>query len=140
MNNILLIYNHLWGMVVVLILIFGIDLIAKIRDGPKPPRSVERASDIELIFGITIFLFSLSGHPILTLIAIVWVLVALFVYKGNNIARKICLLLSVLRCLTVIGALISVPVLYLLFFTDSAREYFGVLCKKSTDDGRSLHD
>lgn len=140
MNRLILIIG---GIVILGILSDVLDTIISRISKERPPRLVRITEKIEMVFGVAVLISSIYFIYIeeATLVACVciaiglfWLLIALGLYLGNNWARTISLILSILRLPTIVGILFSLPSVYLLFFTKQSKAYFSrkseQICKK----------
>ena len=95
----------------------------------EPPKAVSAAAMAEVIFG------TLTWAPIgliadkkllvaVLLLGLFWIVVAFSLCRGSKIGRTICLVLSILRIPTVIGAFFSLFTLYKLYFTQESKDFF----------------
>lgn len=103
----------------------------------KPPWTVRFASYIEAGTGATLYLLGVLAliakapltHRLLSFFwlnafGVAWFIIGSQIMKGNKRARKISLLLSILRIFTIIGALPSIASIYLLNFSKSSKQFF----------------
>ncbi|MHC4131467.1 MAG: hypothetical protein ACYSSP_02550 [Planctomycetota bacterium] len=105
----------------------------------KPPLSVRFAGWIEMAFGSILFLpsivfllipFEKGGHLgfilllSLCFVGFGWITLTVYLLKGSLKARKIFILLSVIRMLTIVGIPFSLLSIYLLYYTNQARTFF----------------
>jgi len=109
------------------------------------PITIKMASWVEVLFGVIVFFFWVSvgasvidpsdfgvntrsefiyGWLACILFGILWLLLATHLNYGSVKARKICLVLSLLRFATVFGAPFSLFSLYLLYFPKKSRSYY----------------
>lgn len=99
----------------------------------KPPTPVRLAGQVEVVFGVIIFLLSYNfvinnfrwlEYYLFSMIGVVWIFIAYWVLKGSIVARKILLFLSFLRIFTVVASIISIITIYLLYFPSSSKSFF----------------
>jgi len=104
------------------------------------PRQVKNAGDIETYWGIFLYLFSLLstglfwGHGIaflFNILALMWIIMALYIYRGSRIARTFCLALGIIRIFTVLGAILSIFSIYFLYIPESSKKYFDSISNNS---------
>ena len=111
-------------------LLFGIEILGRIHGAPKPPKATRILGSIELFFGLFVYMFAISGisgpmwSVLLSIIGLIWIVTALYLYKGNRISRNLFLVLGTIRIFTVVGAIFSFISFYLFLFTESSRKYF----------------
>lgn len=96
----------------------------------EPPRAVQSAGSAEGIFGVLVwgglyFIESRAGMAFVGLLGLFWIGLAVSLYRGSRVGRWVCLVLSILRIPTVIGALFSLFTIRKLFFNKEAKDFFG---------------
>lgn len=95
-----------------------------------PPKPVRVAGMLEAAFGTLIWgtLCFIHNNDFLKiffmLLGLFWIGVAVSLYKGSKVGRTTCLVLSILRIPTVIGAFFSLLSLYKLYFTQESKDFF----------------
>ena len=96
----------------------------------EPPKSVRAAGMAEAAFGVLAVgpIWFIDNNKILLifflLLSLFWICVAVSLYKGSKIGRTICLVLSILRIPTIIGAFFSLFSLYKLYYTQESKDFF----------------
>ncbi len=99
----------------------------------KPPKPVRVAGMAEAAFGTLVWgggawvcavEKSRSLGVALMLLGLFWIGVAVSLYKANRIGRTICLVLSIVRIPTIIGAFFSLLSIYKLYFTQESKDFF----------------
>lgn len=116
-------------------------LVRKIKE---PPEIVKIAGYLEVASGIFILLFSYMfgfylERPIqltnffikwliLYSIGMSWLLMAIQIFKGNKTSRKVFLIVSIIRALTIIGIIFSFISIYCLYINKKGKDFF-----KTTD-------
>jgi len=103
----------------------------------KPPSSVRFAGEMEAGFGTVLYLLAIwvltteysAGYKVLLCLllnafGIMWFIVGVQILKSSRTARRISILLSILRIFTIIGILPSFISIYLLYFKDSSKQFF----------------
>ena len=99
----------------------------------KPPKPVRVAGMAEAAFGTLVWgggAFvcavekSRSLGVALMLLGLFWISVAVSLYKASRIGRTICLVLSIVRIPSIIGALFSLLSIYKLYFTQESKDFF----------------
>jgi hypothetical protein len=102
----------------------------------KPPRPVRVAGMAEAAFGVMVCapIWFIEHNNLLVifflLLGLFWISVAASLYKGSRIGRTICLILSILRIPTVIGAFFSLFSLYKLYFTQESKDFFSKIIQE----------
>lgn len=97
-----------------------------------PPKSVRFTGITETVFGtltsgLGLFIYDPKAKLLgmfLMLFGLFWVGVAVSLYKGSKIGRVICLIVSIIRIPTVIGAFFSLVSIYKLYFTQESKDFF----------------
>ena len=100
--------------------------LVQVKDPPKP---VGAAGMAEGIFGIllgSLLYFTDNKYLAMFFIFLVlfWIGVAVSLFRGSRAGRAICLILSILRIPTIIGAFFSLFTLHKLYFTQEAKDFF----------------
>ena len=96
----------------------------------EPPKPVRVAAMLEAAFGTLVWgsLWFIHDNNFLLiffmLLGLFWIGVAVSLYKGSKVGRAICLVLSILRIPTVIGAFFSLLSLHKLYFTKESKDFF----------------
>lgn len=122
------------------ILLFCIPVLGTPRtiiNKDKVTLAVKRASITEMIFGLIILfggmifahVYQLSGginagdlRFMFMDISFLWLVLSVHLYHGSNLARKILLVLSILRIPIIIGIPFSIISIYSLYFTRVVNE------------------
>ena len=123
-----IIHLIIWSIVLYVILQF-ITYGVMIQD-KEPPKSVRVAGIAEAAFGTMIWGTLWFVHHnnylkiFLMLLGLFWISIAISLYKASKIGRTICLILSIVRVPTIIGAVFSLLSIYELYFTQESRDYF----------------
>ncbi len=128
-----------------LVIFYVIPVLGVPSRKPEPgriPTAIRVASWIEAIFGIMLFfsgvLFAMEpavvglNGPVGATYAllfclgsgIAWLVMATHINFGNKRARGVCLVLSILRVFTVVGAVFSIVDIALLYGSRSSRQYY----------------
>ncbi len=106
----------------------------------EPPQPVRIAGIAETAFGSIVFFGgayicgvekSKSLGVFLMLLGLFWIGVAVSLYKASRIGRTICLVLSIARIPTVIGACFSLLSIYKIYFVQESKDFFD----RTKDDG-----
>ena len=139
-----LIFHEILPVSVLFIIIF---LVPMLFIGQKQerhltiPATVRIASFFEAAFGILIIAYSIYAivqgrfapeswilpeylFIIGLSISMFWLIMASQLSQGKKSARKMCLVLSILRVPCIIGIVFSAISIYLLYFTQQSRDYF----------------
>lgn len=111
----------------------------------EPPKPVRFAGMLEAAFGTIVlgsggFVNDPGGRFIrffLFFLGLFWISVAVSLYKGSKLGRAICLVLSILRIPTVIGAFFSLLSLYKLYFTQESKDFFNKTIQAGGNDFNS---
>ncbi len=108
----------------------------------EPPKPVRAAGMAEAAFGtMTWGLLWFCDNNVLTilvsLLGLFWIGVAVSLYKASKVGRTICLVLSILRIPTVIGALFSLFSVYKLYFTRESNDFFNRIGQKGGEHSNS---
>lgn len=103
----------------------------------KPPSAVRFAGKMEAAFGATLYLLAIYVPTteysvaykilfffLLNAFGIMWFIVGVQIMKSSRKARRISVILSILRTFTVIGTLPSFASIYLLYFRNSSKQFF----------------
>ena len=96
----------------------------------KPPKSVRIAGITEVAFGVLVWapLWFIDESKILLLffqlLGLFWICIAVSLYKASNTGRTICLILSIVRSLTIVGIPFSFLSLYMLYFSEESKCFF----------------
>lgn len=128
------------------LLVFGFYCLLsddKSRD-VNPPRSVNLACMIEVVFGgfiafsslclALVSVFNICSFLVWFSVGVGWMFLSVRLRRGSRIARWLWLPLSLLRLVTVLGAPFTLVAIWLLFFTETSRQFFGVTKKLIQDD------
>jgi len=108
-----------------------------------PPKPVRVAGMLEAAFGTLIWgtLWFVHNNDFLKiffmLLGLFWIGVAVSLYRGSKVGRTTCLVLSILRIPTVIGAFFSLLSLYKLYFTQESKDYFNKTIQAGGNDFNS---
>ena len=108
-----------------------------------PPKPVRVAGMLEAAFGTLIWgtLCFIHNNDFLKiffmLLGLFWIGVAVSLYRGSKVGRTTCLVLSILRIPTVIGAFFSLLSLYKLYFTQESKDYFNKTIQAGGNDFNS---
>jgi len=126
--------SYIWLIVgaIVLSIIYKFIAYGVLAQTKEPPKPVGIAGMIEAIWGTLVFG---SGGFIcaskdrflgvfLMLLGLFWIGVAISLYKSSKAGRTICLVLSILRIPTVIGAFFSFFSVYKLYFSQESKDFF----------------
>jgi hypothetical protein len=124
-----------WLIVLSIVIYIAIQYIRYVftRHSEEPPWPVRVAGMAETAFGTLVWgggLFvggvekSRSLGVALILLGLFWIGVAVSLYKASRIGRTICLVLSIVRIPTIIGALFSLLSIYKLYFTQESKDFF----------------
>jgi hypothetical protein len=113
--------------------VFGIHLREPRRKPPWPVRLacyIEVFSAIILVVGVLLNLDNIPvwGSILLVLIGLCWLGAAVCAGLGRCWSRRVLLVLSGLRALTVIGVPFSVVSIYFLYRPKTSRAFFGGVC------------
>ena len=126
----------------VLVFIIPAVFIGQKKNMPNSvPVSVRTAALCEAVFGILIFVYTIYSivirkySPISWLppayafliefaLAMLWFTIASSLSQGAGSARRVCLVMSILRLPTVIGIFFSVISIYLLYFTQQSHDFY----------------
>ena len=104
-----------------------------------PPKAVRMAGMTEAAFGVLVLAPMWFIHDNRLLLVMVqflclfWIIVAISLYKGSKLGRKLCLILSILRLPTIIGIPFSFFSLYKLYFVQESKEFFDKQQKEYMD-------
>jgi hypothetical protein len=107
-----------------------------------PPKPVRVAGMLEAAFGTLIWGTLCFVHNNLLkiffmLLGLFWIGVAVSLYRGSKVGRTTCLVLSILRIPTVIGAFFSLFSLYKLYFIQESKDFFNKKIQASGNDFKS---
>lgn len=108
-----------------------------------PPKPVRVAGMLEAAFGTLIWgtLYFVHNNDFLIiffmLLGLFWIGVAVSLYRGSKVGRTMCLVLSILRIPTVIGAFFSLLSLYKLYFTQESKDFFNKTIQAGENDFNS---
>jgi hypothetical protein len=117
------------ALVVLVLLDLLLDVITSAR---KPPRSVKIVELCEMTFGAIVVASSAyfrgvehsrTGGLLALIIGILWWILAIAIYLGHRWARTLCIILSIIRIVTIIGIPFSVISLYITLFSKDFRDY-----------------
>jgi len=97
-----------------------------------PPKAVGVAGLLEAVFGTMVWGALWFPYPkyerfigiFVMFLGLFWICVAVSLYKGSKVGRTICLILSILRIPTIIGAFFSAFSLYLLYVPQKSKDFF----------------
>jgi hypothetical protein len=127
--------SKIWAIVLAIILVITLKAInySFFIQSEKPPKAVRVAGMIEAAFGtlmwcsglfvIAIYKLRLLGVASMIL-GVFWIGVAVSLYKASRAGRTICLVLSIARIPTVIGAIFSLVSIKKLYFTQESKDFF----------------
>jgi len=96
----------------------------------EPPKPVRVAGMVEAAFGTLVWGSLVFVHNnnflkiFFLLLGLFWIGVAVSLYKASRIGRTICLVLSIVRIPTIIGAFFSLLSIYKLYFTQESKDFF----------------
>ena len=96
----------------------------------EPPKPVRIAVLLEGSFGILVcapIWFIHENNFLLVfflLLCLFWISIAVSLYRASKAGRTICLILSILRIPTVIGAVFSALSLYMLYVPRESKDFF----------------
>ncbi len=98
----------------------------------EPPKPVSTAGIIEaiwgmLVFGLGVFIYDPKDRFLgvfLMLLGLFWICIAVSLYKSSKVGRTVCLILSILRIPTVIGAFFSFFSMRKLYFSQESKNFF----------------
>lgn len=107
------------------------------------PGTIKVASVIEVVFGILIIIYSVGAmlrlfpSPTTWLlpehifligfsISMIWFVMASQLSKGNKSARRMCLVMSLLRIPSIIGIIFSAITVYLLYFRRQSNDFYNL--------------
>jgi hypothetical protein len=99
----------------------------------EPPKPVRIAGMAEAAFGTLVsgggaFVVAIEKSRMLgaaiMLLGLFWIIVAVSLYKASRVGRTICLVLSIVRIPTVIGAFFSLLSIYKLYFIQESKNFF----------------
>ena len=97
----------------------------------KPPTSIKLSVVIEGFFGTLLIGFSILlyyENPLLGLflfiVALTWFYVTINVYMAKKWAKIAILILSGIRCMTLVGIIFSLPTMYLLYKPRFTSDFF----------------
>jgi len=96
----------------------------------EPPKPVRIAGMLETAFGMLIWASIWIIHDnnflliFFMLLGLFWIVVAFSLYKASRLGRTICLILSILRIPTIIGAFFSLLSLYKLYVDQESKDFF----------------
>ena len=103
------------------------------------PQEVRRASLAELFWGYGLIFFSLVGvifvpdnichislYLFLFVFGVACICISVFLRRGNERARLLCLVLSVFRVFSIIGIPFSIMSIYWLYRPFESKRFFGV--------------
>jgi hypothetical protein len=129
------------GMTVLVLIQFVLDYLSSLRN---PPRSVKIVERCEMTFATVVFaaFFAFawiertkSGLLLGLGVSLIWYALAVAIYLGKRWARMLCIILSTIRIVTIIGIPFSVISLYI---TLSSEEFKGYMTQpkpsKSADE------
>jgi len=95
-----------------------------------PPKPVGIAGMLEGAFGVLVCapIWFIHENNFLLLFFLIlclfWICVVVSLYRASKVGRTICLILSILRIPTVIGAVFSALSLYLLYVPQESKDFF----------------
>ena len=121
---------------IILYIVFQYMTVRYMIQPEEPPKPVRVAGMLEAAFGTLVWVslwFIHDNNALLIFfmfLGLFWIGVAVSLYKGSKVGRTICLILSILRIPTVIGALFSLLSVYKLYFTQESRCYFNKTTKE----------
>jgi len=96
----------------------------------KPPKPVRIAGMLEGAFAMLVSAPICFIHDnnflkvFFMLLCLFWICVAVSLYRASKVGRTICLVLSILRIPTVIGAVFSALSLYMLYVRQESKDFF----------------
>ena len=117
------------GMAVLVLIQFVLDYLCSLRNPPRSVRIVERC---EMTFATVVFaaffIFAWiertkSGLVVGLALSLIWYALAIAIYLGKRRARMLCIILSIIRIVTIIGIPFSVISLYITLSSEESKGY-----------------
>jgi hypothetical protein len=103
-------------------------IVAEPVEPPKLVRAVALAEGVFALLVLSLLWFVSFEDKLLVKLILVfsfsWICVAVSIFRGSRIGRVICLILSILRIVTVVGIPFSILATYGLYFNDSSNDFF----------------